>query len=46
VREFERQHIRRVLDGCGDDKKEAARRLGLGLSSLYRRLEELGIRPV
>ena len=37
---FERQHIRRVLDRCGGDKREAARRLGLGLSSLYRKLDE------
>ena len=44
VREYERHHIRRVLKDCGDDKREAARRLGLGLSSLYRKLEELGIR--
>ena len=43
LREHERQHIRRVLDQC-DDKREAARRLGLGLSSLYRKLEELGLR--
>jgi DNA-binding NtrC family response regulator len=41
VREYERHHIRRVLHSCGDDKREAARRLGLGLSSLYRKLEEL-----
>jgi DNA-binding NtrC family response regulator len=37
---FERQHIRRVLDRCDGDKKEAARRLNLGLSSLYRKLED------
>ena len=37
---FERQHIRRVLERCGGDKKEAARRLNLGLSSLYRKLED------
>ncbi len=37
---FERYHIRRVLDRAGGDKKEAARRLGLGLSSLYRKLED------
>jgi DNA-binding NtrC family response regulator len=37
---FERQHIRRVLDRCQGDKKEAARRLNLGLSSLYRKLED------
>jgi DNA-binding NtrC family response regulator len=44
VREYERHHIRRVLKDCGDDKREAARRLGMGLSSLYRKLEELGFR--
>ena len=43
VREYERHHIRRVLFDCGDDKREAARRLGLGLSSLYRKLEELDL---
>jgi len=37
---FERRHIRRVLDRSGGDKREAARRLGLGLSSLYRKLED------
>jgi DNA-binding NtrC family response regulator len=44
VREYERHHIQRVLKDCVDDKREAARRLGLGLSSLCRKLEELGIR--
>jgi DNA-binding NtrC family response regulator len=44
LREYERQHIRRVLSDCGEDKREAARRLGLSLSSLYRKLEEMGIR--
>jgi DNA-binding NtrC family response regulator len=44
VRDYERQHIQRVLRECADDKREAARRLGLGLSSLYRKLEEIGIR--
>jgi DNA-binding NtrC family response regulator len=46
VRLYERQHIRRVLARCGDDKRVAARRLGLGLSSLYRKLEELDLRGV
>ncbi len=36
---FERLHVRRVVDRCGGDKREAARRLGLALSSLYRKLE-------
>ena len=38
--QYERHHIRRVLERCDGDKKEAARRLGLGLSSLYRKLED------
>ena len=41
MRHYERLHIERVLRECGNDKREAARRLGLGLSSLYRKLEEL-----
>jgi DNA-binding NtrC family response regulator len=44
LRHYERQHILRVLTSCSDDKREAARRLGLGLSSLYRKLEELDLR--
>ena len=44
VRNYERLHIQRVLSECGNDKRAAARRLGLGLSSLYRKLEELAIR--
>jgi DNA-binding NtrC family response regulator len=42
VRRFEKQHIERILRQT-PDKKEAARRLGMGLSSLYRRIAELGI---
>jgi DNA-binding NtrC family response regulator len=44
VRHHERLHIERVVRECGNDKREAARRMGLGLSSLYRKLEELDIR--
>ena len=42
VRRFEKQHIERILRQT-PDKREAARRLGMGLSSLYRRISELGI---
>ncbi len=45
VRRFEKQHIERILRLL-PDKKEAAQRLGIGLSSLYRRLGELGIQVV
>jgi DNA-binding NtrC family response regulator len=44
VRRFEKQHIERALRRT-PDKKEAARRLGMGLSSLYRKITELGIQP-
>jgi DNA-binding NtrC family response regulator len=44
VRRFEKQHIERILRQT-PDKKEAARRLNMGLSSLYRRIEQLGIQP-
>jgi len=42
VKRFERLHIERILRQT-PDKKEAAKRLGMGLSSLYRRIGELGI---
>src|SRR5579884_2187658 len=44
LRRFEKQHIERILRQT-PDKKEAARRLNMGLSSLYRRIEQLGIQP-
>jgi DNA-binding NtrC family response regulator len=42
VRRFERQHIERVLRQV-PDKREAAHKLGVGLSSLYRKITELKI---
>ena len=39
AQEFERQRILDVLAGTAFDKKEAARRLGLSLASLYRKLD-------
>jgi DNA-binding NtrC family response regulator len=41
---FERLHIERILRQT-PDKKEAARRLGIGLSSLYRKIEQYQIQP-
>jgi len=38
---FEREHIRTVLEQAGNDRDEAARRLGIGVSSLYRKLRRL-----
>jgi DNA-binding NtrC family response regulator len=42
LRHYERLHITRVLRQW-PDKREAAKRLKLGLSSLYRKIEELGV---
>jgi transcriptional regulator with PAS, ATPase and Fis domain len=42
LRRFEKQHIERMLRLC-PDKKEAARRLNMALSSLYRRIGILEI---
>jgi DNA-binding NtrC family response regulator len=43
IERFERLHIERVLRQT-PDKREAAKRLGIGLSSLYRKIETLGVR--
>jgi transcriptional regulator with PAS, ATPase and Fis domain len=42
VERFEKMHIERMLR-MTPDKKEAAKRLGIGLSSLYRKIEQYGI---
>jgi DNA-binding NtrC family response regulator len=42
VRRFEKRHIERVLV-LSADKREAAARLEIGLSSLYRKIEQYGI---
>ncbi|MEW6071255.1 MAG: sigma-54 dependent transcriptional regulator [Planctomycetota bacterium] len=41
LRQFERQHIVKVLAECGDNKAQAAEVLGIGLSSLYRKMDEM-----
>ena len=43
LRAWEKEHITRVLARHDWDKAEAARALGIGLSSLYRKLDELEI---
>jgi two-component system, NtrC family, response regulator AtoC len=41
--DYARKHIQKILELSNGDKKEAAKKLGLGLSSLYRKMDELGI---
>jgi two-component system response regulator AtoC len=43
LRRFEAELISRTLRDCGGDRKVAAQRLEIGLSSLYRKLEELDV---
>ena len=42
--DVEREHIQRVLAETGGNKTLAAKRLGVSLRSLYRRLEKLGLK--
>jgi DNA-binding NtrC family response regulator len=43
VRLFERQHIIQSLRRHGYDKLVTAQKLGIGVSSLYRKLDEMNI---
>jgi DNA-binding NtrC family response regulator len=44
MRRFEAQVILRALEDADGDRRVAAQRLSIGLSSLYRKIEELDIR--
>ena len=43
MEQFERQHIMYALRRHNFDKAETARQLGIGISSLYRKIDELHI---
>ncbi|HIN79748.1 MAG TPA: sigma-54-dependent Fis family transcriptional regulator, partial [Planctomycetes bacterium] len=45
LQELEREHIERMLDHVGWNKKRAAELLGIERSTLYSRLRNHGIRP-
>lgn len=44
VRNFEKQHILSILKRVDNDKNRCAEILGIGLSSLYRKIDELDIK--
>ncbi|MBL8490887.1 MAG: hypothetical protein JNM82_08925, partial [Rhodocyclaceae bacterium] len=46
MRRIEADIIFRTLDECDGDRRGAATRLGIGLSSLYRKLEEFALMGV
>ncbi|MEE8312153.1 MAG: sigma-54 dependent transcriptional regulator [Candidatus Binatia bacterium] len=43
MRVYERSHISNVLERLEGDKRAAAEQLGISLSSLYRKIDELGL---
>ncbi len=43
LRQCERSHIERILEKTAGDKKRAAELLGFSLSTLYRKMERLGL---
>ncbi len=45
LEELERSAIRAALERYGDNLSDAARQLGIGRSTLYRKIEQYGLRP-
>ncbi len=43
LEEMERRYILKAIDACGGNKTKAARVLGIGRKTLYRRLEAFGV---
>ncbi len=43
MQDIEKKHIVKVLNYCGGNKTETARLLGIGLTTLYRKIEEYAI---
>ena len=43
LKQFEKQHILRILEQTNQDRREASRLLEISLSSLYRKIEEFDI---
>ena len=43
LRALEARHIQRLMQELGGNKPEVARRLGIGLTTLYRKLQEYGL---
>ena len=43
LRRVEKEHIQRILLETAGNKTEAARQLGIGLTTLYRKIQEYGL---
>lgn len=44
LEDVERNHIVKILEYTGGNKSEAARLLGIGVATLYRKLESWGLK--
>jgi transcriptional regulator of acetoin/glycerol metabolism len=42
---MEKAHIRRVLEHCQWNRSRAARELGIGYNTLWRKMKKYGIKP-
>jgi DNA-binding NtrC family response regulator len=45
MEEAERQAIQEALSACGHNQSQAAQRLGVGRTTLYRKMKKYGISP-
>jgi len=43
LKQMESRHIRRTLEACSGDREEAARRLGIGRATIYRKIRDYGL---
>ncbi|RZK27496.1 MAG: sigma-54-dependent Fis family transcriptional regulator, partial [Hymenobacter sp.] len=43
LRALEGRHIKRLMTDLAGNKPEVAKRLGIGLTTLYRKLQEYGL---
>ncbi|HBS88972.1 MAG: sigma-54-dependent Fis family transcriptional regulator [Bacteroidetes bacterium GWF2_38_335] len=43
IDDLEKNHIRNVLDKCGWNKTRAAEKLGIGIPTLYRKIDQYGL---
>jgi DNA-binding NtrC family response regulator len=44
LKEVEARHVARALEICAGDRQEAARRLGIGRATIYRKIREYGLK--
>ncbi|GHU49581.1 hypothetical protein FACS1894127_3140 [Clostridia bacterium] len=46
MNDYERRYINQMLEKCSGNVSEAAKRLGIHRSVLYKKIKELGLKPL